>query len=42
MVQAESAAGADRLQKDDGDGKRLQRNEDSLGIFDYDPGTVPV
>jgi salicylate hydroxylase len=42
LIQAESAAGADRLQKADGDGKRLDRNEDSLGIFDYDPATVPV
>lgn len=42
LIQAESAAGADRLQQGDGDGKRLDRNEDSLGIFDYDPATVPV
>lgn len=42
MVQTESAAGADRLQSGDGDGKRLNRNEDSLGIFDYDPASVPV
>ncbi|MFZ4690354.1 MAG: FAD-dependent monooxygenase [Polymorphobacter sp.] len=42
FIQAESAAGADRLQRSDGDTKRLDRNEDSLGIFAYDPATVPV
>jgi salicylate hydroxylase len=42
MVQTESAAGADRLQSGNGDGKRLNRNEDSLGIFDYDPASVPI
>jgi salicylate hydroxylase len=42
LIQAESAAGADRLQQSEGDGKRLDRNEDSLGIFDYDPASVPL
>jgi salicylate hydroxylase len=42
MIQAESAAGAERLQRGDGDGNRLARNEDSLGIFDYDPASVTV
>ena len=42
FIQAESAAGAERLQQA-GPGKaRLARNEDSLGIFDYDPAKVPV
>lgn len=39
FIQAESAAGADRLQRT---GPRLDRTEDSLDIFDYDPATVPV
>lgn len=42
LIQAESAAGADRLQRSNGSGKSLDRNEDSLGIFDYDPATVAV
>ena len=42
LVQAESAAGADRLQQGGPATGRLNRNEDTLGIFAYDPGTVPV
>jgi salicylate hydroxylase len=39
LIQDESAAGADRLQRA---GPRLNRSEDDLGLFDYDPATVPV
>ena len=42
FVLEESALGADRIQQDGADKTRLSRNEDSLGIFDYDPATVPV
>ena len=42
FIQAESAAGADRLQRADPAGKRLDRSEDSLGIFDYDPATAAI
>jgi len=40
FIQEESTAGADRLQS--GSGPKLARNEDTLGIFDYDPATEPV
>jgi salicylate hydroxylase len=39
LIQAESAAGADRLQSGT---PRLNRSEDDLGLFDYDPATVAV
>jgi salicylate hydroxylase len=39
MIQDESAAGADRLQRA---GPRLTRSEDDLGLFDYDPATAAV
>ena len=39
LIQAESAAGADRLQSGT---PRLNRSEDDLGLFDYDPATVTV
>lgn len=39
LIQAESAAGADRLQRA---GPQLNRSEDDLGIFDYDPATVAL
>ena len=42
FVLEESALGADRIQQDGADNKRLARDEDSLGIFTYDPATVPV
>jgi salicylate hydroxylase len=42
FVLEESALGADRIQQDGADNKRLARNEDSLGIFDYDPATVAI
>jgi salicylate hydroxylase len=42
FVLEESALGADRIQQAGADARRLARNEDSLGIFDYDPATVPV
>jgi salicylate hydroxylase len=42
FIQAESAAGADRLQSTGPAEKRLDRSEDSLGIFDYDPATVAI
>ncbi|MBC7520213.1 MAG: FAD-dependent monooxygenase [Sandarakinorhabdus sp.] len=42
FIQAESAAGADRLQRAGPADKRLDRNEDALGIFDYDPATAAI
>jgi salicylate hydroxylase len=42
FVQEESARGADRIQQAGTDAKRLNRDEDSLGLFDYDPGTVAL
>lgn len=42
FIQAESAAGADRLQIGTPAKRRFDRNEDSLGIFAYDPASVPV
>jgi salicylate hydroxylase len=39
LIQAESAAGADRLQSGT---PRLNRSEDDLGLFDYDPATAAV
>lgn len=42
FILAESALGADRIQQAGADTSRLARNEDSLGIFDYDPATTPV
>lgn len=42
FVLEESALGADRIQQDGADNKRLMRNEDSLGIFDYDPAAVLI
>ncbi len=39
LIQAESAAGADRLQSGT---PRLNRTEDDLGLFDYDPATVAI
>lgn len=44
MVQQESNLGADRLQALDPNVLKTQplRNEDSLGIFHYNPATVPV
>jgi salicylate hydroxylase len=42
FIQAESAAGADRLQVRRPGGENLNRNEDNLGIFTYDPATVAV
>jgi salicylate hydroxylase len=42
FVQVESAAGAARVQSADPSPERLNRNEDTLGIFHYDPATAPV
>ncbi len=42
FIQAESAAGADRLQRSAPAGTDLDRNEDSLDIFSYDPASVAV
>ena len=42
FIQAESAAGADRLQRAGPADNRLGRSEDNLGIFDYDPATVAI
>jgi hypothetical protein len=42
FVLEESALGADRIQQGGADAKRLARDEDSLGIFHYDPASVPV
>ncbi len=42
LIQAESAAGADRLQRAGPAGQRFDRSEDDLGIFDYDPATVVI
>uniref|UniRef100_UPI003F728F3A FAD-dependent monooxygenase n=1 Tax=Polymorphobacter sp. TaxID=1909290 RepID=UPI003F728F3A len=42
LVQAESALGADRLQQAGADARRLARDEDSLGLFDYDPSRVEI
>lgn len=42
FVQAESAAGGERLQQVGPTSDRFARNEDSLGIFDYNPATVNV
>jgi len=39
LIQAESAAGADRLQSGT---PRLNRSEDDLGLFDYDPSTAAI
>ncbi|TWB45851.1 FAD-dependent monooxygenase [Nitrospirillum pindoramense] len=44
FIQLESNANADRMQAEDTDlfGLRAMRNEDTLGLFDYDCATVPV
>ncbi|MBB6253114.1 FAD-dependent monooxygenase [Nitrospirillum iridis] len=44
FIQLESNANADRMQAEDTDlfGLRAVRNEDTLGLFDYDCATVPV
>lgn len=42
LIQSESSAGADRLQQAGADSKRLSKDEDSLGIFTWNPATTPV
>jgi salicylate hydroxylase len=44
MIQLESNANADRMQGDDADlfGMKTLRNEETLGLFAYDCGVVPV
>ncbi|MDE1149788.1 MAG: FAD-dependent monooxygenase [Azospirillaceae bacterium] len=44
FIQQESNANADRMQVEDAElfGLKAVRNEDSLGLFDYDCATVPV
>ena len=44
FIQAESNANANRMQSDDTDsfGKKEIRNEETLGLFAYDCGSVPV
>jgi salicylate hydroxylase len=44
FIQAESNANADRMQGTDSDlfGLGKMRDEESLGLFEYDPRTVPV
>jgi salicylate hydroxylase len=44
MMQVQSSAGGERLQMDDTErlSKEPLKNEDTLGIFHYDPASVPV
>lgn len=42
FILEESALGADRIQQNGESKTRFARNEDSLGIFEYDPATVPI
>lgn len=44
MLQVESSLGGERLQGNNPDqiGKTPPKNEDSMGLFHYDPATVPI